>query len=89
MEAEHIAIESPLDIKKIQGSKYMLSNINTTYVEAKKMLNNGKWVLFTGTPCQIAGLKSYLGNNYDKLITADIICHGVPSVKFLRAIYNF
>ncbi len=89
MEAEHIAIESPLDIKKIQGSKYMLSNINTTYVEAKKMLNNGKWVLFTGTPCQIAGLKSYLGNNYDKLITADIICHGVPSVKFFKGYIQF
>lgn len=85
MEPKHICVENSLDIKKIQGSKYVQSDINTTYTEAKKHLIGGRWVLFTGTPCQIAGLKSYLGKDYDNLITADIICHGVPSAKFFKA----
>lgn len=89
MEAEHIYVENSLDIKKIQGSKYVHSNINTTYTEAKDFLEDGRWVLFTGTPCQIAGLKSYLGIHYDKLITTDIICHGVPSVDFLNGYIKY
>jgi coenzyme F420-reducing hydrogenase beta subunit len=82
MEPEHICVDDLLDIKKIQGSKYVQSNINNTYTEAEKYLKEGRWVLFTGTPCQIAGLKSYLGKDYNHLITADIICHGVPNVDF-------
>lgn len=83
----HICINNPLDIKKLQGSKYVQSNINSTYIEAKKYLEDCIWVLFTGTPCQIAGLKSYLGKDYDNLITADIICHGVPSAAFFCRLY--
>jgi len=84
MEPEHICVNNSTDMKKIQGSKYVQSTINTTYIEAKEYLKVGKWVLFTGTPCQIAGLKSYLGKDYDNLITADIICHGVPSADFFK-----
>lgn len=65
----------------LRGSKYLQSDINETYNQAKDFLTNGKYVLFTGTPCQIEGLKSYLQKDYDKLYTQDIICHGVPSKK--------
>lgn len=84
MEPKHICVENPLDIKKIQGSKYVQSDINTTYSQVEKYLNEGRWALYTGTPCQIAGLKSYLGKDFEKLITADIICHGVPSADFFK-----
>ena len=70
---KHICVDNPLDMKKIQGSKYVQSDINTSYSEVKKYLNDGRWVLFTGTPCQIDGLKSFLGKDYDNLITADLI----------------
>ena len=84
MKPKHMYVENTLDIKKIQGSKYVQSDINTTYTEAKKYLNEGRWVLYTGTPCQIAGLKSYIGKDYETLLTADIICHGVPSTEFFK-----
>lgn len=89
MEPEHICINNPSDMKKLQGSKYVQSNIRNTYAEAEKYLKEGIWVLFTGTPCQIAGLKSYLGKDYDNLITTDIICHGVPSVDFFKGYINY
>lgn len=89
METEHICVDNLNGMKMIQGSKYVQSNINTTYTGAKKYLKDGRWVLFTGTPCQIAGLKSYLGKDYDNLITADIICHGVPSVDFFKGYIKY
>ncbi len=89
MEPEHISIDNQSDMKKIQGSKYVQSDINTTYTEAKKYLKSGRWVLFTGTPCQIAGLKSFLGKDYGNLITADIICHGVPSADFFKGYIQY
>lgn len=89
MEPEHICTDNLLGVKKIQGSKYVQSNINTTYVEAKEHLKNDRWVLFTGTPCQIAGLKSFLGKDHNKLITADIICHGVPNAEFFKGYINY
>jgi len=61
------------------GSKYVQSDINTCYIEIRKLLNSGKYVLFTGTPCQVSALILFLGKDYDKLITIDIVCHGVPS----------
>lgn len=82
MEPKHIGIESKSDITMLQGSKYVQSSIETTFTEAKKNLDDGRWVFYTGTPCQIAGFKSYLGKDYEKLITADIVCHGVPSAEF-------
>lgn len=80
----HIAIESKDELYKLQGSKYVQSAIGTTYQEAKNYLNANRKVLFSGTPCQIAGLKSYLGKQYDNLITLDIICHGVPNTKWFH-----
>ena len=62
-----------------RGSKYVQSTIGSTYKEVKEFLCQGRKVLFTGTPCQIAGLKRYLRKEYDNLLTVDVICHGVPS----------
>lgn len=67
------------NVKKMQGSKYVSSDTKGTYKEVKKFLETGKTVFYTGTPCQVAGLVSFLGKDYDNLITADFLCHGVPS----------
>jgi len=66
-------------LKDLRGSKYVQSDINNTFEKAKQHLEMGRKVLFTGTPCQIAGLYSFLQKEYEKLYTADIVCHGVPS----------
>lgn len=78
-EVEHGYIESAEDIKVFRGSKYVQSKIGYTFTEVKKFLEDGRKVLFSGTPCQIGGLKSFLGKDYENLICIDIICHGVPS----------
>jgi len=84
MEPEHICIDNPADMYKLHGSKYVQSDVKNTYVEAKKYLEQGRAVLYTGVPCHIAGFKSYLGRDYKNLITADLICHGVPNVAFFK-----
>ena len=78
---EHIYVEKEEELYKIRGSKYLQSIIGDSYKQAKKFLEEGRYVLFTGTPCQIEGLLSYLNKDYENLITQDIICHGVPSPK--------
>lgn len=80
----HIGINNIEDLHKLQGSKYVQSSIANTYVEAKQYLCEGRKVLYSGTPCQIAGLKGYLMKEYENLLTIDIICHGVPSNKFFK-----
>ena len=80
-EVEHMKITDKSEIYKLQGSKYVQSKIGKIFLEVEKDLKKNKFVLFTGTPCQIEGLKSYLGKDYEKLYTQDIICHGVPSPK--------
>lgn len=84
MEPEHICIDSPAGMKRLQGSKYVQGDVKNTYVEAQEYLQEGRRVLYAGTPCQIAGLKSYLGKDYDTLVTADLICHGVPGAAFFK-----
>lgn len=80
--AHHIMAEKIEDFKHLRGSKYIQSEIGLTYRKAKDYLNNGRYVLYSGTPCQIAGLKAYLGNvTYDNLLTVDVICHGTSSTK--------
>ncbi len=67
---------------QMRGSKYVQSSLGNIYKDIKSNLESGKLVLFTGTPCQNGGLKSYLGKKvYDNLILCDIACHGVPSPK--------
>lgn len=75
----HISCESWDKLPALRGSKYLQSDIEQTFVEARQALRNGRYVLFTGTPCQIAGLRSFLIKPYEKLVTVDIVCHGVPS----------
>ena len=81
-EVEHSKVETLEELSKLRGSKYVQSKIGDTYKQVKSLLKDGKLVLFTGTPCQIEGLYSYLGKiNTENLFTQDIICHGVPSPK--------
>ena len=77
----HTYTETIEELEKFRGSKYLQSDINNSYKKAKDFLDNDRFVLFTGTPCQIEGFKSFLGKEYEKLYLQDIICHGVPSPK--------
>lgn len=71
-------------LKAFMGSKYVQSNLGSTFLKVKKYLEEGRQILFSGTPCQVAGLKCFLQKDYENLITVDIICHGVPSPKVWR-----
>lgn len=71
------------DLTAMQGSKYVSSDSRDIYTKVKKLLDQGKLVLFTGAPCQCAGLKNFLQKIYDNLITADFVCHGMPSQSML------
>ena len=72
-------------LKAFQGSKYSQSRIGDTYLIARKFLNSGRKVMFTGTPCQIAGLRLFLRKDYPgQLLCVEVICHGVPSPKIWR-----
>lgn len=85
LEPKHLRIDTVERLPELQGSKYVQSAIGDTYAQAKKDLLDGKRVLFSGTPCQIAGLKQYLKKDYENLLTVDIICHGVPSKRFFQS----
>lgn len=75
----HILIKKADDLSKVKGTKYVQSTIGDVYCQIRELLNQEQKVLFSGTPCQIAGLKSFLGKEYSNLLTIDLICHGVPS----------
>ena len=85
LEPKHLRIDTVERLPELQGSKYVQSAIGDTYAQAQKDLLDGKRVLFSGTPCQIAGLKQYLKKDYENLLTVDIICHGVPSKRFFQS----
>ena len=78
-EVHHDEATTTNDIGKFRGSKYVQSKTENSYKRAEHLLKEGKEVLFSGTPCQIAGLKNFLQKEYTNLITVDFICHGVPS----------
>lgn len=80
----HKCISTIDELHELQGSKYAQSNTLETFSQAKQLLEKGEKVLYSGTPCQIAGLKAFLGKEYENLITIDIICHGVPNEKMLK-----
>ena len=79
-----VRADSYKELDEFQGSKYVQAIADNSYKLAKKDLDSGRMVAFIGTPCQIAALKSFLKKDYDNLITADLICHGVPSNKYLH-----
>lgn len=80
--AHLIEIDNISQLWRLQGSKYVQSAVEETYKQAKQNLEAGKKVLFSGTPCQIAGLYGYLKKEYSNLWTIDVICHGVPNLRF-------
>lgn len=75
----HTEAETMEEVERMRGSKYVQSDLYSVFFDAKEYLKAGRKVLFTGTPCQIAGLKKYLGADHEGLLTVDVACHGVPS----------
>lgn len=82
---KHIAITHVGELNKLCGSKYLQSRIEKTFREVECYLKKDRMVLFSGTPCQVAGLRRFLHREYDNLLTVDVICHGVPSPKVWRS----
>ena len=84
LQLRHIGIETKAQLAALRGSKYIQSINGNSFQQAKESLKRGQPVLYTGTPCQIAGLYAYLQRDYEHLYTCDIFCHGVPSPKVFR-----
>lgn len=83
-EVVHDYVETKEEIEAFRGSKYVQSSINNTYKQVEEFLKDGRKVLFSGTPCQIAGLNCFLRKDYTNLLTVDVACHGVPSPMVWR-----
>ena len=83
-EVHHVAVTDVADLGALRGSKYVQSTVGTCYAQAKEALDQGRQVLFSGTPCQVEGLHTFLGKPYENLLTVDIVCHGVPSPSVWR-----
>ena len=82
--AEFIRVDKQEDLSKLRGSKYLQARVGNTYQQVKADLESGLAVLFSGTGCQVNGLKCFLGKDYENLYCVDVICHGVPSPKLWR-----
>lgn len=80
----HERIDQLGAVDKLSGSKYVQSNLGDIFIKVRDDINKGGQVVFCGTPCQVAGLKKYLGREYDNLLLVDLVCHGVPSPKLWR-----
>lgn len=85
----HTSVESKEELKLFRGSKYVQSSQEGIYCSVKSDLQQDQWVLYTGTPCQVVGLKRFLAKEYKKLITIDIFCHGVGSPKYWRKYVSY
>ncbi len=85
----HSRIDNLKDLDKVKGSKYLQSDLNTVMKSVKNDLITGATVLFTGTHCQIYGLKRFLGKEYDNLYCLDVLCHGVPSPLLMDAYVKY
>ena len=81
---KHVLVFEKKDVYKLSGSKYVQSFIGDIYQKIEDLLKKDFDVLFSGTPCQVDGLKTYLNKDYKNLFTIDLICHGVPSPAFLK-----
>ena len=88
-EVNHQEAKSIKDLSRFRNSKYVQSNLNDNFKKIKDKLENGKLVLFSGTPCQVEGLHSYLGKKYENLILVDVVCRAVPSPKLLRKYLDY
>ena len=89
LNVNHIKADSRIELEPLRSSKFVQSNIGDTYKETETLLKEGRIVFFTGTPCQIAGLNSFLIKEYDNLITCDLVCHGVPSQKLFHTYIEY
>lgn len=87
--AEFIRVSDIKEMDKLRGSKYLQAKMGNTYENVKQDLNDGRLVLFSGTGCQINGLKGYLQKDYDNLICIDVICHGVPSPELWKVYVKY
>lgn len=81
LQVSQIYVNNKRELNRLKGSKYVVSSTGDSYIKVQEFLKTGKKVLYTGTPCQIAGLKAFLGKDFDNLYTIDLICHGTPSQK--------
>lgn len=81
---EHQKATKEEELSKFRNSKYVQSDLNNTFKEIKEYLEEGRFVCFSGTPCQIEGLNCFLKKKYEKLVLVDVVCRAVPSPKFLR-----
>lgn len=84
LQLSHKIINNVNELDKLRRSKYIESHINNAFSDIKALLKNDKYVLFSGTPCQVAGLKAYLGKEYEKLYTIDLVCKGPSSPKVFK-----
>ena len=87
LQARHIYVENEQELYRFRNSKYMQSVMDEkgeTQRRVKEFLNEDRYVCFSGTPCQIEGLKKYLKKDYPKLITVDVVCRAVPSPMIFR-----
>lgn len=82
--AEHTICNNINELHKYQGSKYAHSDVKDVYIEIEKLLKSKETVLFSGTPCQVAGLRAFLRKGYSNLYCIDLVCHGTPSRKITR-----
>ena len=80
----HIIIHDIEELDLLRRSKYLQSSTGDTFQRVKELLEEGRYVLYSGCPCQIAGLLRFLGKDYDKLYTVDVLCHGIPSPKLFQ-----
>ena len=87
--AHHVCASTLEELQPILSSKYVQADTYNTYSEVKHLLNEGKKVLYSGTGCQIGGLKAFLNKDYDNLFTMDLICHGVASPLLFRQYINW
>ena len=78
---EHGYTETENRLEAFRGSKYVQSNINQSFKEVRTFLRQGRWVLFSGTSCQVSALHHFLQSEADHLLTVDVVCHGVLSAK--------
>lgn len=81
----HTPAGSVEGLDAMRGSKYMQSEIGNVFKDIRTALRNSRWVLFCGTPCQVAGLRAFLGKDHETLLTLDLACHGVPSGKIFQS----
>ncbi len=76
---EHRMVESPEGLSALRGAKYAQSDLGDSFLQVKQQLSNGKKVLFSGTPCQVSGLRAFLEKDEPNLLLVDLVCHGAPS----------